>query len=472
MSNLDRRAPALAAGLSAIALVTIAACGGPTTEPVTPAEPPDTASLGELVDAATLGEIEAASLSVRASPRSASAWSRLGELYEVAAMPEEAEAAYLSAASLAPDDPKHIYRAAIVAEAQGETERAIIALEKVLDKEPGYGPAWRRKGTWLLDLGRSAAAREAFEEADDRLAGAPDAKIGLARTALLEDKVDEGLRHARAAHRLAGDGPYVRLILGEALRRAGLDDEAAPHLRAGQGSTPSYRDPWSESIQRRKNRDSDLMAKAKNHEAKREYASALAAYDDVLSRRPDDTSALLRRGTALLALGRIEESLRHFDKATQRFPGDFELLVGQVTALRRAGAREDALARIDAIVNRWDDRPAAFLVRGQILNDLGRVGDARRAYRKAQQVAPRDLRPQMFEARMLLRRERADEAAAILAAAIERTDVVPSMTFFELTLQAQILAGSPPGEIDRTYLRAVELHGDVAKQRLTKSGKR
>ena len=472
MSNLDRCTHVLATSVSALALFAIAACGGSPAEPVTPEAPPEAADLQGLVDESTLAEIESATRAVMSSLRSASAWSRLGETFEVASLSAEAESAYLSASSLAPEEPKHLYRAAITAEAQGETERAIEALGKVLDLDPGYGPAWRRKGTWLLDLGRSQEARSAFEEAGTRLAGAPDASIGLARTALLDDDIDGALRHARTAFRLAEDDPYVRLILGEALRRAGQDDEAAPHLQAGQGSSPSYRDPWSESIQRRRNRDANLMAKAKEHESKREFAAALAAYDEVLSRRPDDTNALLRRGTVLLALGRHEDSARHFEKATLRFPGNYELLVGQVSAIRRAGAREEALSRADAIIARWPERPTAFLIRGEILNDLGRVGEARRSYKKAAENAPKDLRPQMFEARMLLRRERAKEAAAILTSAITRTDVVPSLLFFQTTLQAQFMAGVSQSEIDRTYQRAVEVHGDKAKAALTKSGDR
>lgn len=468
MPTPDRRPAPAASGLFALALLSIAACGGSPAEISTPKPPPPAAAVKDLVDGATFKDIDSATRSVEASLRSASAWTTLGETYEIAAMRAEAEAAYLSAFQLAPDEPKHAYRAAIVAEAQGETERALASLETVLGLDPNYGPAWRRKGAWLLDLGRSAEAREAFEVAAKKLAGRPDAFIGLARTALLDDDIEGALGHARTAFRLAKEDPYVQLILGEALRRAGLDGEAAPHLSAGQGSSPSYTDPWSESIARRKNRDADLMVQAKKYEAERNYTGALAAYEEVLSRRPDDTGALLRRGTALLALGRIDDSVRHFDKAVQRFPGDYDLLVGQVTALRRMGSREDAFARAETIVERWPDRPTAFLVRGEILNDLGRVGDARKSYRRAAAIAPKDLRPQMFEARMLLRRKRAEEAAAILTAAIARTDVVPSMIFFQTTLQAQLLAGSPPEELDRTYLRAVELHGDEAKKTLKK----
>lgn len=468
----DRSSLSIASGLSALALLAIAACGGSPAETPTPQPPAPAATVRDFVDDATYSDIESATLAVNASLRSAAAWAKLGETYEVAAMQAEAESAYLSASQLAPDDPQHIYRAAIVAELQGETERALTALEAVLEMDPSYGPAWRRKGTWLLDLGRSAAAREAFEAAREKLADLPDAHIGLARTALLDDDIEGALAHARTAFRLAEGDAYVRLILGEALRRAGSDDEAAPHLLAGQGSSPSYRDPWSESVARRKNRDADLMEKAKKYEAERNYEGALVAYDEVLSRRPDDTGALLRRGTTLLALRRVDDAVRHFDQATQRFPGDYDLLVGQVSALRRMGSQEDAAARIEAIVERWPDRPMGFLIRGEVLNDIGRVGDARASFQRAATLAPKDLRAELFEARMLLRRERAPEAAAILTAAIARTDVVPSVTFFQSTLQAQILAGSPQDELERTYVRAVEAHGEEAKKALTKQGAR
>ena len=129
----------------------------------------------------------------------------------------------------------------------------------------------------------------------------------------------------------------MRLVLGDALRRSGQADEAAPHLAAGEGSRPTYADPWSEAITRARRRDEDAMQRAGELERKGRWAEALRVYEDVEIRRPDDTNVLLKKGLALSALERTADALRHFEEATRRFPGDYDLLVGQANALRRAG---------------------------------------------------------------------------------------------------------------------------------------
>lgn len=451
-------------------LVVLAACGGEAD--FVPPPPPSASDLAALVDDETRADIEAATRAVEARPAAPQAWDALGKAYEVADMNDRAETCYLAAAGLAPDEPRHPYRAAVCAGRQGEPERALEHLDRALGLADGYGPGWRRRGTWLLELGRTDGAREAFLEAARLMAGKPDALVGLANTALLDDDVDAALGYAKKAHELVPSDPYVRLVLGEALRRAGRTGEAAPHLAAGEGAVPTYADPWSESVARERNRDSDQMARARSLEQAGEYDAALAIYRDVARRRPDDTNVLLRHGIALVGAGKVPEAVRHFEDATRRFPGDFDLLVAQLTALRRAGAAEDAERRCAAIAERWPDRPEVHLARGSLLQDRGDTNGARAAFREAAAVAPEDLRAPMAEGQLLLRGGNAAAAARVLEARALDTAVRPSMEYFKLTLQAMLLARESTASVGRVYDRAVEVHGDEARRQLTREGAR
>ena len=445
-----------------------AACSDPppTFEP--PA-PPDHQAIASLVDAVTYADLEAATARVAASPRDAAAWNALGGAYEVAAIHEEAERCYASAGGLEPTNARHLYRAAICSALLGEIDRALEQVARVIELEEGYGPAWRRRGVWMLELGDTAGARAAFERAGELLPGRPDALVGLAQVALLDDDLEAALRHAEAAHALVPADRYVRLVLGDALRRSGQADEAAPHLAAGEGSRPTYADPWSEAITRARRRDEDAMQRAGELERKGRWAEALRVYEDVEIRRPDDTNVLLKKGLALSALDRTADALRHFEEATQRFPGDYDLLVGQANALRRAGANEEALRLVTSLTERWPERADAFLIQGRAMDDAGDLRGARTAYRAAARLAPEDLRGPLFEGQMLLRRRRHAEAAEVLTPAALDSNRRPTLVYFQLTLQALVASRAPSNQVGRVYERAVEVHGDAAKERFTRN---
>lgn len=445
-----------------------AACSDPTPAFEPPA-PPDHEAIASLVDAGTYADLEAATARVTASPRDAAAWSALGGAYEIAAIHEEAERCYSSAGGLEPANARHPYRAAICSALLGEIDRALEQVARVIELEGDYGPAWRRRGVWLLELGDTAGARAAFERAGELLDGRPDASVGLAQVALLDDDLEAALRHAEAAHALVPTDRYVRLVLGDALRRSGRADDAAPHLAAGEGSRPTYADPWSEAITRARRRDEDAMQRAGELERKGRWAEALRVYEDVETRRPDDTNVLLKKGLALTALDRPADAVRHFEEATRRFPGDYDLLVGQADALRRAGAGDESLRLVTSLTERWPERAEAFLIQGRTLDAAGDVRGARAAYRAAARLAPEDLRGSLFEGQMLLKRQRPAEAATVLTPAALDPQRRPTLVYFQLTLQALVASRAPSNQVGRVYERAVEVHGDAAKERFTRS---
>ena len=58
----------------------------------------------------------------------------------------------------------------------------------------------------------------------------------------------------------------------------------------------------------------------------KQYAKAIASYDEVLERSPDDVGALRGRGDALLNLGRRGDALAEYEKAIKLQPHDVGIL--------------------------------------------------------------------------------------------------------------------------------------------------
>ncbi|MEL6712653.1 MAG: tetratricopeptide repeat protein [Planctomycetota bacterium] len=446
------------------------ACGddGAPPSPSDLPAPPDTSRLAELVDDISRAEIVRADAALSRDPGSVAAWSALGNAYEAAHLETRAEECYRAAAALEPAEPRHHYRSAITAQRTGEIDRALRALERTVELDPDYGPAWRRLALWRVDTGDVDGARAAVARAAPLLRGVTDAHVVRVRVELLADDAERAVEAAREAFRIDADDPYVRLVLGEALRRAGRSDEAAPHLAAGQNSTPRFTDPWSVDVARLRNRDADLATEGTRLEKEGRFAEALAAFEKVLARRPDDSNMLHRKGAALLGLGRNEDALEHLEAAHRTLPGDYDIALTRVRALRALNRMDDALTAADAIAARWPDNVQGLVVVGQLRADAGRLEPALETLRRATRLDPRDTRARIVLGRLLAQNRRFAEAVEVLEAGLESAPQAPPLAYYKLLLAAQSYAGLPETRIQATYARAVDAHGDAAQSLLQK----
>lgn len=451
--------------LSGALLAILSACA--PSAPDVPA-PPSPREIAGGLSAATLACLEKATSAVTASPGDGEPWAALGRAYESSQVYGGAETAFSTAASLTPQDPKLWYRAAINAGRAGKTERALLHLDQVHKAEPSYGPAWRRRGTLLLDLGRPEEARTAFSTAAGLLPGVPDAEIGLARAALANDDVATALGHARVALERASTDPYVRLILGNALRRSGLANEALPHLEAGQGAVPRYVDPWSESAARARRQDDDLSERAQKLVNEKQWNDAIEALKELHGLRPQDARVALRLGVALIGGDQLSEAEAHYEKAMKLFPGNYDIATARAAALRATGKTARSLSSIEDVIRRWPGRAPAYLQRGSTLGEMGDVEGARAAFQRASQLNPGDLRGRLFEGQLLAKNRRYTEAAAVLQQGLDVPGASPPLVYFKMLLSTQAVSRMSSDVIQETLRRARSIHGDAADALLQK----
>jgi tetratricopeptide (TPR) repeat protein len=399
---------------------------------------------------------------VNSKPSDAAAWESLGRAYEAARVPAGAQVAFGAAAELNPKNPKLWYRAAITAGRLGEVELALERLANVLGLAPDYGPAWRRKGTWLLDLGRAAEALPAFERASELMPEKSDAIIGLARVALAEDRVEDALGLTQLALERAPGDPYVRSLLGNALRRSGQSEAAVPHMVAGQNSTPLYSDPWSEEAARSRRKEEDAIQRIEQLQEEGRFDESIELVRKAIRESPTSSKLPLRLGVALMRAGRYEEAVAHYDAAVLKFPGSYELAAGRAAALNTTGKLSAALKAADHLIARWPDRSVAYLQRGAALEKMGDVPAARAAFQRASQLQPSDLRGPLFEGRMLAKLKRFQEAKEVLERALELPGAAPPLTYFRILLAVQASTGAGPASVKATVERARLIHGDEA----------
>jgi predicted Zn-dependent protease len=122
-----------------------------------------------------------------------------------------------------------------------------------------------------------------------------------------------------------------------------------------------------------------LVRLKKPLDAVRDYTKALAAYDD---KHLPDPAFYLERARALVSVGddRIAEALRGLDDGLQRLGQPITLQLYAIDLELRRGGHDAALERLERIAARADRKESWLIRRGEILEDAGRLDEARAAY--------------------------------------------------------------------------------------------
>jgi tetratricopeptide (TPR) repeat protein len=173
----------------------------------------------------------------------------------------------------------------------------------------------------------------------------------------------------------AGQPPAGLVLLGEALARNGLADEAIKLLSRGQQRYPA--DFWL---------NHNLGLLLSGHQGSR--GEAVGYYRAALALRPDSPAVHLNLGAALLGQGKVDEAINSFRRAVALAP----TLAGAHLNLGVAVARQGKLPEAEACyrrVIRLDPKHApAYNALGQVLNQQGKLAEAAASFRRAIALAP------------------------------------------------------------------------------------
>ncbi|MEM6438088.1 MAG: tetratricopeptide repeat protein [Pseudomonadota bacterium] len=152
--------------------------------------------------------------------------------------------------------------------------------------------------------------------------------------------------------------------------------------RARRGRVEEAIADWSEVIARAPRDGDALLGRAGLHLVAGRPAQALADADAGLRLAPRSSDLHYTRGLALGALNRTAEAVSAFDAALRLDPGDAEAWMQRGLIQARA-APAAALRDLTRAIDIVPKRAVLYVHRGQVLEGLGRQGEADRDYRRA-----------------------------------------------------------------------------------------
>jgi tetratricopeptide (TPR) repeat protein len=388
-----------------------------------PLEPPRIEALGSMDPevAALLRELRAA---IEQDRSSANAWGRFAMGCEANGFVGAARAAYETAFHLAPDEPRWAYRLALVTSRLGEHESALATLTRVNELAPDYGPAWCRRGLWLLDRADAAGAEQAFNRALALDANDPAASIGLARVHL------QRREHNRAAvvlegvlERQPGDR-YALQLLGTAYRRLGRIDDASFALAVGASGEPSWRDPWSAEVGEFRRGFATLLKAATAEAMAGRLDRALPILEELRRRNPDDVSLANHTAEVLMSAGRAGDAIRLLTPM-QGGRANAETHLALASAYLASGDVALASEHADRAIATHAPGARALALKGLIAWRGGTPDEAMELFEQARVRDPRDVKLLAWIGLIHLETGRTRDAASEFSDVLRRDPLQP-----------------------------------------------
>lgn len=266
---------------------------------------------------------------------------------------------------------------------QGKPEPAVKSLRTAVRMKDERGDWWHALGLAFRQMGDRAGAIHAFSTASIRLEGVPDRRAEVlaewgALLALMGDPGAEAM--LRQALGLVPGLPSAAGNLAALLFNRFIDDERLTRSDA-LSSLREAADLAPDNMTIRFRYGLALLRAE-------QPADALAIFEQVLAREPDNSSALLGRSDALSVLGRYEDAAETAEKAARLAPGSVAPLVALGVAWHGMGALDEALKALRAAVKADASSLPAQLNLGTLLRDMGDDDGAEQCYQRSLALAP------------------------------------------------------------------------------------
>lgn len=371
--------------------------------------PPDLAALGEIDPAVRelLGDLTAR---VNDRRSDAGAWGRLGMGFEANGLLVEAEEAYDTAVTLDDREARWLYRRAVLRARRGDVTEGLADLALVVARAPGYVPAYRRQGRWLLDLGDADGAERSMHEAIRLAPDDPAGPVGFALVQLARGQdaaAVETLEALLAAH---PGQRYALHLLGTAYRRAGREEEARFALAIGSTGQPDWPDPWSEEVGQYRRGFAAQLKEATALGLEQRYDEAIGLLQRLVAERPDDTALRVYLGGMYASARRVGEAESLLVSVLARHPGEFDAHMHLASAYLFGGALDKAAAHASRALALRPSNADAARLQGVVQWQRGRTNEAERHFEAALVRDPRDPMPHLWIGMIL--GERGDYLAA------------------------------------------------------------
>ncbi len=340
-----------------------------------------------------------------------------GKLYHAYQLRAAAEACYLNARRLRPDDYRWPYYLAHIYLEEGATERAVTSFRRSLTLESAYLPA-------LLHLAHTHHERSEPELAEPvlrRVLGL-DPRSAPALAVLGKLAAEHGdhaaaARHFEAALRIDPEATEIHYPLGLAYRGLGDLERARHFLERRGGGKAALDDPLLDQLEAlaggmrlHQNRGSEAFLQGHFAEAAEHYRRAVLA-------EPGSALAHANLASALTRLDRLEEAQSHYQEALRIEVVHADANRNYGTLLARLGEDERAIVHYRRGLAVDPGNGDGHFNLANALRRLGRFEQTLPHYRRAGEIDPRRRRAHLARALTLIRLERWQKAAEVLEAA-------------------------------------------------------
>ena len=361
---------------------------------VAPVDPPVEVALdhspSEVVDL-----LESLLKKARGLPTSASRRGELGMAYEVNGFPDAALASYRQAEALDRDAAEWPYFQALLLADRGRHQLALAAIDRAIAIDGSYGPAWSRKGAWLLDLGKPDLAQDAFARAETLGAGAA-AIIGQSRVALHRRRPEDAVVLLEPLSR-EFKHPVVFQLLGRAYRGSGRIDDARIALARGRTlRAMRLEDDWQEDKRRFEVSFIHRAARAQELIHGGEPEAAIAILETLIEQQPDNRVVISNLATAYRQGGDPIRAFRLLRGAIESDPDYYPFRVGMADYYKERGDIDSALMHVEQALKLEPELAMLHSKRGLLLREQGRLDAASAAFDAAIRHDPKSRRAFMY----------------------------------------------------------------------------
>lgn len=326
---------------------------------------------------------------VRAKPRDAAAWGKLGMLLRAHDYDTECATAFRVAAELDPNDYRWPYLEGLT-RVLFEPGPGLERLRRAAELAPATRPEPRlRTGEILLergDLDGAAGLAEGVLKADPASARA---ELLLARVAAARGDWPEALRHAAACDKDPAGRRAVALLRGEAFAARGERETAdAEFRRAAELPELRWPDPLVAEVERMRVGADARIALARQMIDEGQVADAAELLAAEARRAPDDPKVALALGQVLIRAQDAPAARTVLEGFVARHPTSVDGWFHLGVALGVLGEFEKAAGAFRTVIKLKPDHALAHFNLGHCHRKLGDKPAAKAAYEEALRCRP------------------------------------------------------------------------------------
>jgi tetratricopeptide (TPR) repeat protein len=277
------------------------------------------------VDPAIVEKIDAARAELRAAPRSATAWGRLGMVLRAHGFGGEANDCFAQAERLDPSDPRWPYLHGLTV-ALTDRDAAIPLLQRAADRSRNNSAPRLRLAEVLMLQGKVEDAERHFRSVANIDSGNVRAELGLARIARQQEDFDAALGHLNQA--LASPLARKAVLTMRAEVHAQRGSTAAARADLAQAAAlpddPPWPDPMVEDVERLTVGVEARLVLAEHLFRQGRAGEAIALLEDTARSTPTSDAVFLALGYTLLRMNQPAQAESSLRRAVELAPAAAE----------------------------------------------------------------------------------------------------------------------------------------------------